>query len=98
HAEVVDEDVRDPVRRLEQPAVAPCAGRVTKRDAIAVAGGDPAVEQLRRAVETIRVRELRHTRPVHPRPEVRRRQALPDEPIDVRGTAWIVTHGTPGRR
>jgi hypothetical protein len=79
----LDEHVRDAVCRFEEPLVAPRARGVVKRNAITLTARSPRIEQLRCAVETIRVGELRDARPVHVRPEVGRRQALPDELVDV---------------
>ena len=86
-AEVVDEHARDAVGPVEQVAVGP-PGAVGREEAGAV----PAVpfhhgvEELDRAVETLRVLDLWHVEAQH-RPLLLGRQVVAAEGVDVRGRA-----------
>ena len=70
-AVVGDQHMRDAIGGVVEPLIGPGTAGMVQHGALAVAGSDPVVEQLRSGIEAIRVGELRHLGPVHPRPQIR---------------------------
>ena len=90
-AEVVDEDVGDPVGLLEQLRVGPLTGIGAQRDRVAMALADRIAEQHRGAVQLRRVTQLRQIEGHHG-PLGARRQAARREIVDVGRPARLRRH------
>src|SRR5829696_7081432 len=84
--------MRDLVRHLEEMAVRPNAIRIAEHRPVAVSGFHRSIEKLDRSVQTLRICQLRYSRPVAYWPKLTWWQTVGAERIHVTGRNLRLTH------